>query len=73
VLQSPVTCYSHIFQSSKTLSKGKINSEVMKLGDIYQREKALQDYGKDDFITLIYKLENYNILVEYLYKSQNKS
>jgi len=34
---------------------------------------VLQSYGESDFITLIYELENYNVLVEYLYKSWNRS
>ena len=59
-----------IFQSSRTLSERVVNSEVTELRGIQQRRRALQE---NNFVTLIYKLENYNVLVEYLYKSQNRS
>ena len=70
VPQSPVICCGHVFWSSGMLSEGMVNLGVMELRGIQQRGKALQG---GDLMTLVCELGNYNVLVEHLYQSWNRS
>jgi len=47
-----------------------ISGLLLDIALIVERNSGI---GIDDFVTLIYKLRNYNVLIEYLYKIQNRS
>ena len=64
--------YSNITLAFRTLTKliGMISGLLLDIALIVERNSGI---GIDDFVTLIYKLRNYNVLIEYLYKIQNRS
>ena len=64
--------YSNITLAFRTLTKliGMISGLLLDIALTVERNSGI---GIDDFVTLIYKLRNYNVLIEYLYKIQNRS
>ena len=64
--------YSNITLAFRTLTKliGMTSSLSLDIALTVERNSGI---GIDDFVTLIYKLRNYNVLIEYLYKIQNRS